>query len=306
MKIVIAGFSGLIGSALVTHLHQEGHELTLLTRTPEEIDAVWHEKGAVERWAPPSEGVLTEVLDGVDAVINVSGAPIDRRWTDTYKTLLWTSRIDSTKAIVNAISKCKQPPKVFACASAIGYFDGYPVESPMIIETDSKGTGFISDLCDAWEKEAQRATQYGTRVVSVRIGLVLTEKGGMLAKLKLPFLLGVGGHVGSGKQWCPWVHIDDVVGIFEFVIQNDSLQGPVHAVAPHGKTFGEFCKLLAKTLKRWSLFHVPGIVLKLVFGEMSSIMLNTPPVGSRLSEIAGYEFKYETLDSALESIFVER
>jgi len=306
MKIVIAGFSGLIGNSLVEHLHTEGHELILLTRSPESVSAEWHEKGLVERWAPPSIGTLVELLDGVDAVINLAGAPIDRRWTDTYKTLLWTSRIDSTKALVNAMAKCKQPPKVFACASAIGFYDGYPIDSPMITENDSKGTGFISDLCDAWEKEAQKALLSGTRVVNVRIGLVLTENGGMISKIKLPFILGVGGHIGTGKQWCPWVHIDDVVGIFEHVIKTESVQGPVHAVAPEVVSFAQFCKEFAKQLNRWSLFHVSSFVLKLVFGEMSSIMLNTPPVGSTITKQHHYEFKYSALSKALNSILVER
>lgn len=305
MKIVIAGFSGFIGRELVTAFADQGHELVLLTRSPETVSSEWHSKGTIERWMPPSVGALTEHLEGADAVINLAGAPIDRRWSDSYKTLLWTSRIDSTKALVNAIKSCKMPPKVLACASAIGYFDGYPIDSPLIIETDAKGTGFISDLCDAWEKEAQKATQFGTRVVNVRIGLVLSDKGGMVSKIKLPFMLGLGGHVGSGKQWCPWVHIDDVIGVFEHVISRDNIQGVVHAVSPKGVDFATFCKQFAKRLNRWSLFHVPGFVLKGIFGEMSSIMLNTPPVTSTIQSMHSYEFKYRSLDSALRSLFVD-
>jgi uncharacterized protein (TIGR01777 family) len=203
------------------------------------------------------------------------------------------------------MAQCHNKPRVFACASAIGYFDGYPIDSPTIVENDAKGTGFISDLCDAWEKEAQKAESLGVRVVNVRIGLVLSLDGGMIAKIKLPFILGVGGHIGSGKQWCPWVHVDDVVGAFEYVIQHDTINGAVHAVAPEGVDFATFCRYFAKSLKRWSLFHVPAFVLKIAFGEMSSIMLNTPPVGTSFHKEHGYTFKYETLEKALSSLVVE-
>jgi uncharacterized protein (TIGR01777 family) len=303
MKILVTGATGLVGTALVGALAKDGHTVCRLVRpqtkteggTPGAFDVAWN----------PETGELGGAAVGADAVVNLAGASIAvGRWTESRKRLLRTSRVDLTRALVTALGKMNAKPSLLISASAIGFYGNRGDE--VLTESSIPGSDFLSGLARDWEAEALRAETFRTRVVLPRFGIILAKHGGALPKMTLPFRLGIGGRVASGKQWMSWVALDDVVEILKFALSTHDLRGPVNAVSPEPVTNAEFTKALAHAIHRPALFPVPAVALKLALGEMAEALLLssqrvTPAVLARI----GYRFSKPLLESALRELLLE-
>lgn len=284
----------MIGTALRRSLAEKGRGMLLASRREpkDERHIQWD----------PSTGFADEDLvrlEGLDAVVHLAGESISGlRWTDEKKKAIRDSRVQGTRTIIEAFARLEKKPKVFISGSATGFY-GDRGDSEMN-ESNSAGDTFLSEVCKEWEAESRRAEDMGIRTVLLRTGIVLSKNGGALATMLTPFKLGVGGVVGSGKQWMSWVSLDDVVGIINFVLENEEIHGPVNAVAPNPVTNAEFTKALGKELYRPTILPLPEFAVKLVFGEMGDALLldSTRVVPKRLLE-AGYEFKFTDLQPAL-------
>lgn len=296
MHILLTGGTGLIGRGLCRLWAQQGHQLTVWSRTPQRVASLCGDQVR-------GIGVLDEVGEqAVDAVVNLAGAPIaDRPWTRKRKQLLWASRITLTEQLLAWLQQCQQKPRVLVSGSAIGWYgDGGERElnedSPQI--TDDFG----AQLCGAWEETAQRAEALGIRVVRVRTGLVLAGDGGMLKRLLPPFKLGLGGPVGDGRQWMPWIHIADEIALIDFLLQQEQASGPYNACAPEPVRNADFARALGRALHRPALLPAPAFVLRLALGEMAGLLLG----GQRASPVrlqeAGFAFRFTDLDAALDDI----
>lgn len=300
MKIILAGGTGLIGRALTKRLLEANHSIVLLVRNPEAVAAPANV--TIEQWDGKTPGAWTRHLDDADALINLAGESIaDKRWTERRKAILRSSRIDPTRALVDSIATAKKKPEVLINASAVGFYGA--IESGDVDEGRSAGDGYLARLCAEWEGEAMKTSAYGTRVVLVRTGIVLEKNGGALKKMVLPFKLFAGGPIGGGRQWMPWIHVDDEVGIILFALENKSLSGPVNASAPNPVTMGEFSKSLGHVIHRPSWAPVPGFVLKVALGELSGMVLTGQRAVPQKLLAQGYVFKYAELDEALSAIF---
>lgn len=285
MKILITGASGLIGQALITYLQEKGHEVKTLSRTH---SILWN----------PAKGMLTpHDLEGFDAIVNLSGENIAGRWTEVKKEKIIKSRLDATKTLVNAISTLKHPPKVLVNASAIGYYGNRGDEK--LDEKSTIGKGFLAEVCREWEEAASNAT---TRVVYLRTGVVLSKKGGALAKMLTPFKLGLGGNIGDGNQWMSWIAIDDHIRAVEHLIENE-IKGPVNLVSPDAVTNREFTKTLGEVLHRPTMLPLPAFMVRVLFGEMGEeTLLSSARVVPTVLEQSGFKFKYPQLKPALEHL----
>lgn len=302
MKVVITGGTGFLGRPLVKRLLQDKHKVVVLSRNiaTQRFDAGGNL--ALEQWDAKSVGNWARHIDGADAVINLAGDSIGgKRWTPNQKEIILNSRLNATRAIVQAIAKASKKPGVFVSASAVGFYGN--VESGDVPETHPRGDDFLADVCDRWEQESRRAEAHGVRVVNPRFGVVLAKEGGALKKLLLPFYLFVGGPLGSGRQWFPWVHRDEVMGAILFVTQNRGISGPVNVASPNPVTMKEFCRALGKAMRRPSWAPVPSFVLKTLLGEMSLVVLTGQRVVPKKLVEAGYKFWHPELGSALEAIF---
>lgn len=299
MKIVITGASGFIGSRLADHLWRQRHQLILLSRhPPRESNVTQHEWVS---WIPGVSGEWVEAIDGVDGVINLAGEPIAaKRWSDVQKEKIRFSRVETTKALVNAIANTKQKPKFLINSSAVGYYGGRGDE--IVTEETAPGSDYLARVCVDWEKEARKAESFGTRVALVRTGIVLDKGQGALAKMVVPFKYFVGGPLGSGHQWMPWIHIEDQVGLLLFLIENQNARGPFNASAPNPVTMTEFCKTIGTVLNRPSWATVPAGILTLAIGEMAEMLLNGQRAVPQAAAKLGFEFKYGNLLPALESL----
>jgi len=233
-------------------------------------------------------------------MVHLAGEPIAQRWTEAAKKRIYDSRVEGTRRLVNALKAQSDRPGVLVCASAVGIYGSRGDE--ILTETSAPGTGFLPRLAEDWEQAARTAEALGIRVISLRLGVVLGH-GGALAKLLLPFRLGVGGRLGSGRQWMSWIHIDDLVNLIVFALSNVTLSGAVNAVAPHPVTNAEFTRELARALHRPAIFPVPGFALKLLFGEMASMLLGGQRAIPQAALAAGFQFRYSELGSALAALF---
>lgn len=292
MKIAVGGSTGLVGSALVPFLTTGGHEVVRLARgsqSSSEDSVAWN----------PAEGTIdAAALEGCEAVIHLGGKNIACRWSDSTKELLKSSRVESASLLARTLAKLKAPPKVFLCASAIGYY-GHRGDEVMTEESPA-GPRFISELCQAWEEATAPAREAGIRVVNLRIGVVLTPKGGALKKMLFPFKMCGGGIVGSGKQYWSWIALDDLVRAILHCLQTDSLSGPVNATSPRVVTNREFTRTLGRVLRRPTLLPMPAFVVKAAFGEMGEeLMLASTRCDSAKLVESGFEFSYENLEQAL-------
>jgi uncharacterized protein (TIGR01777 family) len=274
MNIAVTGASGFVGRALSERLRASGHGVTAISL----------------RTHPP-----LGVFGGCEAVVNLAGEPVAQRWTTAARERISNSRIQGTRSLVAAIRK--HPPRVLVSASAIGYYGSRGDE--ILTEDSSPASDFLGQLALGWEQEARAAEQFGVRVVTPRIGVVLGRGGGALAQMLLPFRLGVGGRLGSGEQWMSWIALDDLVSLIEFAIEDAALTGPVNAVAPNPVTNAVFTRELAAALHRPALFPVPAFALKILFGEMSQMILGGQRVIPQVALRAGFQFRYAELGEAL-------
>ncbi len=284
MKIAIAGASGMVGKALTKSLTGKGHTVTALKRggSPDQVFV----------------NVTPEYLEGFDAVINLAGENIAaKRWSDEQKKLIVDSRVSTTSFLANALSKTKGSPKVFINASAIGIYGNRGSES--LTEESSPGAGFLASTCKKWEEAARPAKRDGLRVVIARLGVVLSKEGGALNKMLLPFQLGAGGVLGSGRQYMSWIEINDLVKAFEFLLEND-VEGVVNMTSPNPATNAEFTSAMAKVLSRPAILPAPAFGLKLILGEMAQeMLLDGSLVLPAKLEKAGFKFDYANLEKAL-------
>ncbi len=302
MNVVIAGGSGFLGRALARGLIAGNHRVVVLTRNPE-ASAGRMPSSPVEfvGWDGKTTGPWAKYIDGSDAVVNLVGESFDaRRWSESQKELLIRSRLDATRAVVDAIREAERKPAVLVNISGIGFYGDVP--DGEVTEASPPGSDFVARLCVSWEDEAMRAKRFGVRVVLPRPGIVLARDAAALRKLLLPFWFFVGGVVGSGDQWFPWIHLDDLVGILLFALNERSLEGPVIAVAPGPVTMKQFCRTLGKAMRRPSWTKVPASVLRIALGEMATVVLTGQKGIPRKVMDAGYDFEYPLLQPALEAI----
>ena len=304
MKIVVAGATGFVGKALTEKLSGSGHEVFVLTRSVQEVVRETGGKTLVP-WDGKTSGDWAAYLDGADAVINLAGENIAaQRWTAARKQEIVSSRVDATRVIVKAIGQARKKPAILINASAVGYYGNVP--DLELTEASGRGEGFLAETCEQWESEARKAEPLGVRVILARLGPVLGEKGGMLSKMIPPFRFFMGVLPGTGRQWIPWVHRDDVINIFLFMLEHPELSGPVHVTGPIPMTMSEFCSALAKVLDRPCGFPVPGFLLRMFLGDRAAIVLASQRALPQKLLQAGYEFRYFLLRPALESILKKR
>jgi uncharacterized protein (TIGR01777 family) len=302
MKIIVAGGSGLLGTALTTALVDEHHDVTVLTRRP----GLGGGSSRVRRveWIPNGRtGAWASALDGADAVINLAGESIGAgRWTAARKERIQSSRVQATRSLVEAIVAATAPPPVFLSGSAVGYYG--PCGDEVLTEQSPAGADFLAHVCAAWEAEAARAAGATVRVVRIRTGLVLDRSGGALPKMLLPFKLGAGGPIGSGRQYWPWIHIDDWVGLVRWAMTTPGLSGPLNVTAPDPKPNAEFARALGRAMHRPALLPTPGFALRIILGEMAEGLLLS---GQRAVPAKGldarFSFRYPNLDGALAALF---
>ena len=291
MKVIVSGTSGLIGAALGFRLTEAGHDVGRLVRSaPSRAgDVAWN----------PAEGTIDAArLAGCDAVVHLAGESIaEGRWNDAKKERIRRSRVAGTELLAKTFAGLDRPPQVFCCASAIGFYGDRGDE--VLTETSSSGTGFLPEVCRAWEAACDPAREAGIRTVNLRIGVVLAQEGGALAKMLTPFKLGVGGKIGSGRQWMSWVSRDDLVRVIEHSLTTPSLSGPVNAVSG-AVTNQDFTKTLGRVLRRPTIFPMPAFAARSAFGEMAdALLLASTRVEPTVLRESGFRFEQETLEAAL-------
>jgi uncharacterized protein len=296
VKVVVSGASGLIGSALVPRLREAGHEVVRLVRrepaTPDEI-----------RWDPAAGELDPARIQGVDAIVTLSGENIGQRWTEGRKRAILDSRTASTGLLARTATTLDPPPSVFVCAGGVGIYGDRGDE--IVTEESTLGSGFEAEVGRAWEAAAEPARQAGVRVVNFRQGLVVAREDGALRRMLLPFSLGLGGRVGSGRQWWTWVALDDVTRAYAFVLGSE-LAGAVNLCAPNPVTSEQFTDALGRALRRPTVLPAPGFAIRTLFGEMSDVLLRgRRALPARLLD-AGFEFSLPTIDVALTQILSRR
>ena len=298
MRVAVTGATGNIGSALVRELLERGDEIVALTRDPARAREQLGDRVSAVTWANPSTGPApAEALSGCDGVVHLLGEPVDQRWSDEAKERIRNSRVFGTRYLVAGLREADPRPAVLVSQSATGWYGARGDES--LDEAEPAAGDFLAQVVRDWEDEARSAAELGLRVALTRTGVVLSESGGALGKMITPFKLGVGGPVAGGKQYVPWVHIDDVVGAMLCALEDERVRGPVNLTAPEPATNRDLSKALGRVLRRPALMPVPGFALKLMYGEMSSIVTTgARVVPARLAEL-GYRFRRPNLDDAL-------
>lgn len=300
MKILVTGATGFIGRQVVLHLRDRGHAIVVLTRDPEKALVRLPIACPIYSWSGADQPPPREAFQGVDAVVHLAGENIIHRWTSVRKKEIIRSRLESTRRLVAAMQELGHSPKIFVCASAVGFY-GDRGDDPLD-ENAGAGTGFLADLCRQWEQMACQAETFGIRVVPLRIGVVLGRDGGALRPMLPPFRMGLGGKVGSGKQWLSWIHVRDLAGLVLHAIENSSVKGPLNAVSPNPVTNAELSRTLGKVLNRPVLFTIPGFVLKLVMGEAAEVILSSQKVIPQKAAHFGYPFIFPELEDALREV----
>ena len=304
MKIVIAGGTGFIGRHVSQLLIHEGHSVILLSRhTPNGKHLVNIHARHIQ-WNGCMQGAWAKECEGADVVINLSGAPIaDSRWTKKRKQELIDSRVQSTKALLQAISSWRNKPHTFITASGIGFYGDRGRE--VVNESSTTGQGFLPQLCQIWESSAMEGEALGLRVIPIRIGMVLGPDGGALSKMTLPFRMFLGGPILPGTQFVSWIHREDLARLILFLITHSSIRGPVNAVAPEAVTMKEFCAALGKSMNRPSWFPVPEFVLRMTLGELATMLTTGQRVHPLKALETGFSYSYATLQAALDSLFAQ-
>ena len=310
MRIIITGGTGLIGQALTARLASQGHQVLILSRSPERAahpppasDA--QAEVQIAQWDARTADGWTKFVNGADAIVNLAGASINRRWPPDYKRVIRDSRLDASRAVVQAVEQASCRPGVVVQASGTGYYG--PRQDETVSEGASSGTGFLGQTAVAWEAstapvEDPGPSGAGVRRVIIRSGVVLSAGGGALPRMVLPIRFFVGGSLGSGEQWLPWVHIADEVRAIQFLIETEAVSGPFNVTAPHPVTNAEFSRALGQAMRRPAHFPVPSFVLRLLLGEMSNVILEGQrAVPQRLLDL-GFNFRFEELPIALRDL----
>jgi uncharacterized protein (TIGR01777 family) len=293
-RLLVSGASGLIGTALLDSLEAQGTQIVRLVRggvsNTEQVS-----------WDPLAS-ISPAAVSGFDAVVHLAGESIVGRWTSEKKRAIRDSRVLGTRHLAAALAQTEVKPRVLVCASAIGFYGNRGDE--ILGEKSPIGRGFLPEVCSEWEEATGPAAAAGIRVVNIRIGLVLSAKGGALAKMLTPFKLALGGRIGSGRQWWSWIHIDDIVGAVRHAMHTESLSGPVNLVAPHAVRNSEFTKVLASVLGRPAIFPVPEFAVRLGFGKMAAeeLLLASQRVEPGKLLASGYAFRFSELRAALENL----
>ena len=291
-RVLVSGVSGPIGAALLPYLESQGARIVRLVRGPA--------RGPDQiSWDPLRP--LAAAVSGFEAVIHLAGETVAGRWTEAKKKAIRESRVRGTRHLADALAKTQSRPRVFICASAIGFYGNRGDE--VLTEASPAGKGFLPEVTREWEAASRIAADAGIRTVNLRLGLVLSPKGGALKKMLTPFKLGLGGKIGSGQQWWSWIHVDDIVGALHHALQTDSLSGPVNLVAPNPARNADFTQVLASVLRRPAFFHVPAFAARLTFGEMADeLVLSSERVEPAKLRDSGYAFRFAELRLALEDL----
>lgn len=282
MKIVICGVSGLVGSKLQEMFASKHNDVV----------------GIKIRENTKIEDIAKEI-NRCDILINLSGATILARWDEAYKNILYHSRIDTTRKLVDAIAQCSEKPKLFISASAVGIYDSETIHDDYSTEY---GDDYLSHICKDWEAEASRAEEYGVRSVQSRFGVIYAKEGGAMQKMLPPFKMGVGGKIGEGHQIISWIHIDDLVRAFEFIVKTPELKGAINFTTPHSLSNIQQTKIMGEILHRPTFFSVPAFVIKLIFGEGSTVLLDSKDVYPKKLLDSGFEFRFEKFEDALRDV----
>jgi uncharacterized protein len=293
LNITITGASGLIGRRLLKNLGAAGHTLTVASRhagtnVPPGV--------GVAVWDPMKGPAPEDSVRNANTVIHLAGEPVSQRWNENVKRRIRESRVVGTRNLVQALAKLRNTPQTLICASAVGYYGSRGDE--VLREDSAPDQSYLAEVCVAWEQEAVAAEAFGMRVVRVRIGVVLDARGGALKQMLPPFRMGVGGRLGDGKQWMSWIHLADLAAMFQFAVENP-VRGALNGVAPIPVTNADFTQTLARAVHRPAVFPVPVFGLKLLFGEMSDILLASQRVVPAAAEAAGFQFKFPELGGAL-------
>ena len=298
-KIIITGATGFIGKRIAEELISRGDEVTIFTRSVKNAKQKISNAYDYVEWNPELNNWYKK-LEDKDAVVHLAGENVmAKRWNAEHKRNILSSRVDGTRSLVSAIGQLKDKPKAFISASAIGFYGNS--ESP-VNEDSEPGRDFLAEVVNAWESEAGKVELYRVRRVSIRTGIVLDTNEGALVPMINQFRFFVGGPIGSGEQWFPWIHIDDVVKIFLFAIDNQIVSGALNASSPNPLRMKEFCKTLGRVMHRPSLFKVPAFIIKIIFGEAADVLLNGAQVIPEKTIKAGYNFRFETAEEALKNL----
>lgn len=299
-RIFFTGASGFIGKRLIDRFIANGDEIVAISRGA-------RASGKGINWITGDtqrSGEWQQSVDGCNLVINLAGEPIvGKRWSEAQKRLIRDSRIKTTENIVDAIRQARRRPTTLISASAIGIYAKN--EERALDESDPPANDFLGQMCQQWEAAASAVESLGVRLVLPRIGIVLGKEGGALAKMLPPFKLGLGGPVGSGRQWFSWIHIEDMVALIFYAIKHDEMKGPINAVAPHPVRMGEFTKALGRALHRPAFFPVPAFVLKIALGESSQLLLDGQKVVPAVAERLGFNFLFPQVDVALNNLVAQ-
>jgi len=296
MKILITGGTGFLGSYLINYLSENGHSLFVLTRNPKKYNS---EQGNISYYDYEQ---TSRLVDGADAVINLAGHNLfDEKWSDHVKSEILKSRVNTTRSLVMAMKVAEVKPKVFISASAVGYYGDRGED--VLNEASLPGNDFLAKVCVQWEEEALKASKFGVRVVIPRLGILLQKDGGALEKMITPFKMYVGGPLGSGEQYFPWIHMTDTVKAIDFCLKNDTFEGAFNLTAPEPVTMSAFSKALGAVLSRPSFFKVPEFALKFLLGEASDALIASQRVIPEKLQKAGFEFQFSKVEPALKSIF---